>query len=181
MNDVALQLFPAPGLTAHHISPGDRVKLAVLAGPAHGLDHSVLFEVWEPGGEQPFNSHPRSIETFFFLAGEGEAESDGQRGAVRAGQLLVLPAGTKHRIRNTGTGRLYAITTMVPDEGFAAMVAQGPVTSVDAEDLAVLAGARSDAGQAGGLATSAAGAVGTRQRAEGPGQVIRLVRQGTAW
>lgn len=131
-------LAPSAPLTAHHISPGDTVKLAVLAGPADGLDHSVIFEIWEPGGAQPPNSHPASVETFLFLAGDGLAQSDGQEAAVGAGQLLVLPAGTTHRILNTGPGRLYAITTMIPDAGFAAMITAGPEAPLDAEDLAVL-------------------------------------------
>lgn len=138
MSRPPLRLLPAGPLQAHHISAGDTVKLAVLAGPDDGLDHSVLLEIWEPGGAQPPNSHPGSTETFLFLAGEGEAESDGARTAVRAGQLLVLPPRTLHRITNTGAGRLYAITTMLPDAGFAAMVTAGPVAALDGADLAVL-------------------------------------------
>jgi mannose-6-phosphate isomerase-like protein (cupin superfamily) len=128
-------------VVAHHISPGDSVKLVVLAGPADGLAHSVVFEIWDPGGAQPPNRHPHAVETFFFLAGEGEAFSDGATTPVRAGQLLVLPAGTTHRISNCGTGRLYAITTMLPDEGFASLISRGPVAPLDLDDLAVLRGA----------------------------------------
>jgi mannose-6-phosphate isomerase-like protein (cupin superfamily) len=135
-------LLPRGTPSAHLISVGDTVKLAVLAGPPETGDHSVCFEIWEPGGAQPPNSHPVSTETFFFLAGQGEAESDGHLTSLRAGQLLVLPPGTTHRIRNTGTGRLYAITTMIPDAGFAAMVASGPAAPLDAADLAVLSGPR---------------------------------------
>ncbi|HWG72484.1 MAG TPA: cupin domain-containing protein [Acidimicrobiales bacterium] len=135
------RLLPDGAPIAHHISAGDTVKLAVLAGPADGIDHTVVFEVWEPGGAQPPNQHRAATETFFFLAGLGYAESDGASTPVSAGQLLVLPAGTTHRIRNTGPGRLYALTTMLPDEGFAALILAGPVAPLDAEDLAVLRGA----------------------------------------
>jgi mannose-6-phosphate isomerase-like protein (cupin superfamily) len=98
----------------------------------------VSFEVWDPGGSQPPNSHPDSVETFWFLAGEGIAISDGQEVPVRAGQFLVLPPGTVHQIRNTGPGRLYAITTMLPDHGFAELITNGPADRLDAADLAVL-------------------------------------------
>lgn len=131
-------LLPNSGLTAHHIKAGDKVKLAVLGGPRDGLEHSVLYEIWEPGGSQPLNMHPNSLETFLFLQGSGEAESDGQTTSIGAGQLLVLPAGTAHRITNTGATRLYAITTMWPDNGFAELVERGPVTTLDTSDLAVL-------------------------------------------
>jgi mannose-6-phosphate isomerase-like protein (cupin superfamily) len=134
----AFSLLPPGELVAHHISEGDTVKLAVIAGPADGLDHSVSLEIWEPGGAQPLNSHPESTETFLFLAGRGEAESDGQRTPVQAGQLLVLPARTRHRIVNTGPGRLAAITTMLPDAGFAALIERGPVAPLEPAELALI-------------------------------------------
>ena len=126
--------------TCHHITAGDTVKLAVVRGPDDEYDASVLFEIWEPGGAQPPNSHPDSVETFWFLRGEGIATSDGVEHPVGAGQLLVLPAGSVHHIRNTGAGRLYAITTMTPDGGFAALVERGPEATLDEDDLAVLRG-----------------------------------------
>jgi mannose-6-phosphate isomerase-like protein (cupin superfamily) len=53
---------------------------------------------------------------------------------------LVLPPNSVHRIVNTGAGRLYAITTMTPDAGFADLVEAGELTVLDAADLAVLSG-----------------------------------------
>lgn len=123
----------------HRISPGDSVKLAVVRPPADPADTSVCCEVWEPGGAQPPNSHARSVETFWFLHGEGVAECDGVERPVRAGQFLVLPPGSVHRIRNTGAGPLAAITTMAPDDGFAALVQRGPTADLDAAEQAVLA------------------------------------------
>ncbi|MDQ2727404.1 MAG: cupin domain-containing protein [Actinomycetota bacterium] len=136
------RLLPAGVPSAHRISAGDTVRLAVLAGPGDGIDHSVVFEVWDPRGAQPLNSHPAATETFLFLRGSGQAESDGAVTAVRAGQLLVLPAGSRHRIVNTGPGRLYAITTMLPDQGFADLIRRGPPAPLDKADLDVLAGVR---------------------------------------
>jgi mannose-6-phosphate isomerase-like protein (cupin superfamily) len=124
----------------HRISAGDTVRLALLRAPDDLYDASVSFEIWDPGGAQPPNSHPASVETFWFLAGEGIAISDGVETPVRAGQLLVLPPGSVHQIRNTGAGRLYAITTMVPDAGFAALITAGPPAALDGDDLAVLRG-----------------------------------------
>ncbi|MBM9459999.1 cupin domain-containing protein [Nocardioides sp. zg-536] len=124
---------------AHLISAGDTVKLAPLAGPEKGIDHSVFLEIWEPGGAQPPNSHSDEVETFLFLRGEGVAEVDGVEAPVKSGQFLVLAPGTVHRISNTGEGRLYAITTMLPDGGFHKLVTDGQSTTIDAADLDVLA------------------------------------------
>lgn len=133
-------VFPVAEAQAHLISPADTVKLAPLAGPGEGIDHSVFLEIWEPGGSQPPNSHSDEVETFLFLKGEGIANVDGVESTVKAGQFLVLAPGTVHRIRNVGEERMYAITTMLPDGGFHKLVTDGGTTTLDAEDLEVLAG-----------------------------------------
>jgi hypothetical protein len=132
------QLTDLRATTAFRISPGDTVKLAPLRDPDTLYPASVFFEIWEPGGSQPPNSHPGSVETFLFLAGEGVAYCDEVVSAVQAGQFLVLPPRSVHRVENTGPGRLYAITTMTPDAGFAALVRAGVPEPLDPEDLAVL-------------------------------------------
>jgi mannose-6-phosphate isomerase-like protein (cupin superfamily) len=145
----AFSLHHAVGLEAHRISPHDTVRLAVIAGPRDGLDHTVVFEIWRPGGSQAPNSHPRSVETFLFLAGSGTAHSDGETGRVGPGDLLVLPAGTTHRIEADDDGPLYAITTMIPDDGFAALIESGPEAELSAADLAVLRGVTARPGATG--------------------------------
>jgi mannose-6-phosphate isomerase-like protein (cupin superfamily) len=140
--DRPAQLFDIRTTTAYRISDGDTVKLAPLHLPDDLYDCSVFLEIWEPGGSQPPNSHPGSVETFFFLRGEGVAHCDGVTTAVRAGTFLVLPPQSLHRIENTGAGELYAITTMSPDAGFAALVRSGGAEALSADDLAVLERAR---------------------------------------
>ena len=125
-------------LEMHHITPGDSVRLAVLAGPEVS-PVTVILESWDVGGAQPPNSHPHSTELFLFLKGEGVATCDGVETSVTAGDTLVLPATSMHHIRNTGTGRMYSITLMSPDDGFADLVRRGPVAATDDEDRRALA------------------------------------------
>ena len=134
LDDVAPQL----------ISPADTVKLALLAGPADGSSTSVFFEVWEPGGSQPDNTHPESTEIFVVLSGTGRAHSDEHAVDLVAGDTLVLHPGSTHRIVNTSaTERLYTVTIMADDDGampggFADLVAGGTVSRWDGSDAAVL-------------------------------------------
>lgn len=123
---------------AHRISSGDSVKLVVLRRPDETYAASVFLEIWDPGGSQPPNSHPDSVETFYILGGVGTAYSDGEMTEVRPNDLIVLPPGTLHRIENTGPDKLYAITTMTPDGGFAELVEDGPDEQLDDDDVAVL-------------------------------------------
>jgi mannose-6-phosphate isomerase-like protein (cupin superfamily) len=138
------QLFDVASVEAHFINPGDTVKLAMLRGPDEVHDVSVFLEIWQPGGSQRPNSHSKSVETFVFLRGTGRAYCDEFELDVRAGQLLVLPAGSLHRIESSTQGKLYAITTMAPDDGFAALVNRGETAPLDDEERAVLAQAPDD-------------------------------------
>lgn len=136
---MTVPIMITPGeLEMHHISAGDTVRLGVLAGPETS-PVTVVFESWDVGGAQPANSHPASTEVFFFLRGRGVAWCDGHEVPVAAGGTLVLPVGSLHRITNTGPGRMYSITLMSPDGGFADLIRSGPRTTTDDEDRAVLA------------------------------------------
>jgi nicotinamidase-related amidase/mannose-6-phosphate isomerase-like protein (cupin superfamily) len=119
---------------AHRISGGDSVKLVPLRRPLGQTDASVFLEIWDPGGSQPPNSHADSIETFFFLRGRAIAHCDGKSAEVGEHEFLVLQPRSVHRVENVGEGRLYAITTMLPDAGFAALVDAGPAEPLDGED-----------------------------------------------
>ncbi len=132
-------VVPAAAVQAFRISPDDSVKLAVLSGPSQGSTCTVVFEIWDPGGAQPPNSHPDSAETFVVLAGHATAHSDDHTAELGPGDTLVLAPGSVHRIVNTSaTQRLYAITVMAKDNGFADLITRGVPAELDASDLAVL-------------------------------------------
>ncbi len=136
----AAWLHQALDATPRLISPGDTVKLALIRRPDEIYPASVFLEIWEIGGAQPLNSHSDSIETFWFLRGSGQATSDGKVFPVSAGCFLLLPAGSQHRIVNNSAAKLYAITTMHPDHGFAELVEAGTPAGYDDEDLDVIRG-----------------------------------------
>lgn len=131
-------------LNTYRIAPGDTVKLTQLTGPSEGSPTSVFFETWEPGGAQPDNSHPDSVEIFIILSGSGSAVSDEHSVDLKAGDVLVLPSGSVHHIRNTSdTDRLYAVTIMAADagameKGFEHLVTTGVPETLDAADKAAI-------------------------------------------
>lgn len=135
-------LIAAEDLQMHHISAGDTVRLAVLAGPEVS-PVTVILEAWDVDGAQPPNSHSQSTELFVMLRGQGIASCDGVEVPVAAGDTLVLPATSVHFITNTGSERMYSLTLMSPDHGFADLVRRGAPAETDDEDRAVLAATRS--------------------------------------
>ena len=100
----------------------------------------TVVEIFERGGKTPPNMHRAAWEQFVVLEGEGRACSGTHERMVRRGDVLVVPPGMTHTLENTGEGKLYCLTTMMPDEDFAALIRGGVPMTLDAEDVAVLTG-----------------------------------------
>ena len=127
---------------AFRISPDDTNYMICIADPvadkADGIAFTAIVEVYSVGGKTPPNSHATAHEMFYVLSGEGMATCDGETAALSPGDSIVVPPGAEHVVENTGTGKLYTLTVMVPNEEFAELIHNGEPVEVDAEDLAVM-------------------------------------------
>jgi mannose-6-phosphate isomerase-like protein (cupin superfamily) len=133
----------ATELQAFRISPTDSNYFACLLDPlADGVSFTLVVEIFEPGGKTPPNTHAIAEEAFFVLAGTGKALADGASRDIGPGDVLVLRPGTEHVVENTGSGKLYCLTMMTPNEGFAELIRAGTPVHLTDEDRAVITGAR---------------------------------------
>ncbi|HEY9606448.1 MAG TPA: cupin domain-containing protein [Allocoleopsis sp.] len=123
----------------YRISPHDTNRLAIVFDPttAHA-SLTICVEIFDEGGKTPPNRHQFAVEMFFVLKGEGVASCDGKVVPIRAGDSLLVPPTGIHEICNTGSGRLYALCIMVPNEDFAELIRSGTPVELDEEDLRVL-------------------------------------------
>ena len=126
-------------VAAFRISPGDSNYFALLFEPGGDLIEPVfVVEIFTVGGRTPPNTHLFADEFFYVLAGEGVATAGEDRIPIKRGDALLLRPGVEHVIENTGPGKLYTLTVMQPDEGFAELILAGERVELDAEDLGVL-------------------------------------------
>lgn len=125
----------------YKISPKDTNKFVLLCDREQVPFVSVV-EIFDEGGKTPPNEHAEAYEYFYVLAGEGIAVVGDKEVEIRSGSFFVVPPGNNHRVSNTGKGRLYVLTTMIPDEKFSDLIKSGPTARLDEEDLAVLRGIR---------------------------------------
>lgn len=131
----------AAELHAFRIAPSDGNYFAGMLDPlADGVSFTLVVEIFEPGGKTPPNSHAVAEEAFFVMAGAGRAVADGTRREIGPGDVLVLRPGTEHVVENTGLGKLYCLTMMTPNEGFAQLIRGGTPFELTAEDRAVITG-----------------------------------------
>jgi mannose-6-phosphate isomerase-like protein (cupin superfamily) len=123
------------------ISPADSNYFALLFDPeGDGIEPVCVVEIFTVGGRTPPNSHQRAHEFFYVLAGEGEAHCNGAVRWLRQGDAMMLRPGTEHVVVNTGPSKLYTLTFMVPNEGFAELIRGGKAMSLDDEDRETLTG-----------------------------------------
>jgi mannose-6-phosphate isomerase-like protein (cupin superfamily) len=123
------------------ISPADTNKFVMMVDPvADRVPFVSVVEIFEQGGRTPPNVHHEAHEMFYVLSGRGRAYCDGKTYDVAQGDTLVLPPGMEHVVENTGPGRLYCLTVMVPNEGFAELIRAGADMTLDTADRAVIDG-----------------------------------------
>ncbi len=100
----------------------------------------AVVEIFTVGGATPPNMHSRAHEMFYVLHGEGVARCEGKTAPLGKGSAMLLRPGSEHVVQNTGAGKLYTLTVMVPNEGFAELIRAGIPMQLDDEDRAVLGG-----------------------------------------
>lgn len=134
-----------PGLIASHfeqcpvhkISAKDTNKFVLLCDRTQA-NFTSFIEIFDVGGRTPSNEHVAAFEYFYILKGEGIAKVGDFEAPIGQGSFVIIPPGNHHDIINTGSERLYALTTMVPDENFSDLIKNGPKAELDEEDLNVL-------------------------------------------
>jgi mannose-6-phosphate isomerase-like protein (cupin superfamily) len=125
------------------IAPTDTNYFALLFDPeADAIEPVCVVEIFTPGGATPPNTHQHAHEFFYVLAGEGIARCGGVERRIRKGDALMLRPGTEHVLENIGAGKLYTLTFMQPNEGFAELIRAGELLELDDEDRAVLLAAK---------------------------------------
>lgn len=90
------------------------ISVRMLIDRVLGADLLTMFTVdYEPGGAAQQHDHPFE-ETYFFLAGEIEAELDGTHHVLRPGDVVFAGVGSVHGFYNTGSERVRWIETQAP-------------------------------------------------------------------
>jgi mannose-6-phosphate isomerase-like protein (cupin superfamily) len=81
---------------------GERTQLVIMTIP--------------PGGEIGEEVHDGIDQILTFVSGTGEARVSGETKPVTAGDLVVVPAGTKHNFVNAGPNPLVLYTVYGPPD-----------------------------------------------------------------
>jgi mannose-6-phosphate isomerase-like protein (cupin superfamily) len=128
-------------LETFKIKDTDSNYFAMIADPIRDkVPFSIFLEVFEPGGKTPWHHHGHAHEMFLVLSGKGKSICNGEEIHVGPGESFIVRPGHDHEVVNTGTEKLYCLTVMIPNEGFAELVRSGFRVPLNPADIAVLTG-----------------------------------------
>jgi len=94
----------------------DGSQIRELAGPSWtAARHQSLAEATvPPGGATIEHYHVAAEEIYYFVAGAGRMRLGDDEFDVRAGHCVVIPPGTRHRLRNDGAEPLVLLCCCAP-------------------------------------------------------------------
>lgn len=78
-------------------------QMAIMCGREHGAPNFALrqFKI-EPGGNTPRHAHDYEHEVYI-VSGSGTVLLEGAERAVRAGDVILVPANEEHQFKASGT------------------------------------------------------------------------------
>jgi mannose-6-phosphate isomerase-like protein (cupin superfamily) len=87
-----------------------------LAGPSwtQARNQSLAEATVQAGGETAEHYHPKAEEIYYFTAGSGRMRLASEEADIKAGDCVVIPPGTVHKLWNTGAQPLVLICCCAP-------------------------------------------------------------------
>ena len=94
----------------------DGSEIRELAGiPAgNSVNQSLAEATVQPGAETDEHYHGETEEIYLFTSGNGVMKLGDEETEVSAGDTVVIPPGTPHKLRNTGTEPLKLLCCCAP-------------------------------------------------------------------
>jgi mannose-6-phosphate isomerase-like protein (cupin superfamily) len=75
---------------------------------------SIAEAVVKPGSATKEHFHRTSEEVYYILSGEGEMYINEEKAYVQAGDVVLIPAGARHYVVNTGNEELVILCASSP-------------------------------------------------------------------
>jgi mannose-6-phosphate isomerase-like protein (cupin superfamily) len=94
----------------------DGSSIRELVGPAWtaARNQSLAEATLEAGGETAEHYHPKAEEIYYFTAGSGRLRLGSEEAEIQAGDSVVIPPGTVHKLWNTGAEPLVLLCCCAP-------------------------------------------------------------------
>jgi mannose-6-phosphate isomerase-like protein (cupin superfamily) len=110
-----VQISRLTELSSFITADGSRIREIVGPSWTEARNQSLAEATVNPGEETLEHYHLRSEELYYFVAGSGRMRlGDTDEAEVVAGDCVVIPPGTRHKLWNTGTEPLVLLCCCAP-------------------------------------------------------------------
>ncbi len=82
-------------------TPGERYRQDILTRQQRAEDLRGMFIVLAPGGQVPYHLHNKRESIIIAISGEATETVEGKEIAIKANDILFIPAGEKHGMLNS--------------------------------------------------------------------------------
>lgn len=121
-NFKAINVGKLSDLNEYELALGPKIKIPgkVFGGAAIGATGCEFsMQMFQPGAETGFlHSHKKHEELYFFLAGNGEFQVDGQIFPVKEGSIVKVSPNGKRSVRNNGIVPLVMLCIQYRSDSF---------------------------------------------------------------
>ncbi|HIU39146.1 MAG TPA: cupin domain-containing protein [Candidatus Limisoma intestinavium] len=121
-NFKAINLGKFSNLNEYELALGTEIRIhgKVFGGTAIGATGCEFsMQMFQPGAETGFlHSHKKHEELYFFLAGNGEFQVDGQIFPVKEGSIVKVSPNGKRSVRNNGIVPLVMLCIQYRSDSF---------------------------------------------------------------
>jgi mannose-6-phosphate isomerase-like protein (cupin superfamily) len=93
---------------------GSTIREVAGVPSGNAVNQSLAEATVPPGGETIEHLHRASEEIYHFVSGAGRMRLGGDEGPVRAGDTVVIPPGTRHKLLNPGPEPLVLLCCCAP-------------------------------------------------------------------
>jgi mannose-6-phosphate isomerase-like protein (cupin superfamily) len=93
---------------------GSSIRELVGIPSGNASQQSVAEATVPPGGETVEHYHRTTEEVYLFLSGAGQMRLGDEEAGVRAGDTVVIPPGTRHKLWNSGPEPLVLLCSCAP-------------------------------------------------------------------
>jgi mannose-6-phosphate isomerase-like protein (cupin superfamily) len=97
-----------------HVTTGKHLREFEHLGKTRRSQAAMM--VLAPGGHEggPDNKHPKSDQWLYVVSGSGWAKVEGKKVRLKDGSLLLIEAGERHEIGNSGRRKLITVNVYAP-------------------------------------------------------------------
>ena len=93
---------------------GQASHLLLAPGQFDTKNLAITWVEGEPGSEQPMHAHPENEQAYVIVKGRGLMRVGSEAEEVEAGNMVLVPPGADHSIKNLGDGALVFISATSP-------------------------------------------------------------------